>query len=872
MRASIRIARQPSPLPVQLTSLLGREREANQLCALLTDPTHRIVTITGPGGVGKTRLALHVAATLQETFEDGVASVQLAAARDPNFVVPAIAQAFGVYGDTRDAPEDILAEVLHDRRLLLVLDNFEQLLDAAPSLVGILARCPGTTMLVTSQAPLGVSGEQLYPLHPLATPPAEHTAAVDILQSDAVALFVQRARSVNPDLAVDERTAGTIAEICRKLDGLPLAIELAAARTNILSPDALLARLSNRLQVLSGTRRGVPDRLRTMRHAISWSYDLLTPDEQALFRRMAVFAGGISLGAVESIAEPAESGRDAVDLLGGLVDHSLVQLDPRPSGEVRYLMLETIRDYGLEQLELRGETDEARLAHAICMMEVSEEAEPHLTGSDQKAWINRLDPDTENLRAAVDWSLEHGQEEITLRIGASNWRFCSIRGLAADCLNRLERAIAAPACARSPYRATALVGAGNLARDLHDLEKARGYFERGRQLANETSNASDECHAMLGLGEVENALGNYSAAMTWHQQAQALAHEIGDRRSVAMAIRNMAAAFRFHGRLDDAERCLMESRAILNEVGDTAAEAMAWSCLGFVSFERGDFERAEELLTQALELQRDVMASRDLPFTLVGLGQVWCRLGDFSRAQDAFTEAIALFRQAANTVMGGVALTGVATLKLYQDDLPQATTLVLESTRIVARAGDQQGLLSNTDVLAAICSRSARHASAVELAAAAAAIRERRGVACGPLMLADRRRIETAARAALGDRAYASAWQAGRRLGLDDLAQRIDVIGREVIDPRQPQSTPPDAGGQDGAQVGGGATVIEHPLTARETEVLQLLAQGLSTQEVADALSISPRTVATHLTSILAKLCVSSRTAAVAYAMRAGIV
>jgi predicted ATPase len=232
-------------------------------------------------------------------------------------------------------------------------------------------------------------------------------------------LFVQRARSVNPNLVIDDRMAQTIAHICRRLDGLPLAIELAAARTNILSPDALLARLRNRLKVLGGERRGVPDRLRTMRHAIAWSYDLLTPDEQALFRRMSVFVGGISLDAVESICQPGADGRQAYDVLSALVDHSLVQSDPPASGETRFLMLETLRDYGLEQLEVTGEDDEARLAHATFFVALSEAAEPHLVGSEQEAWLDRLDAESENLRAAVDWSLANGHEEIALRIGGS---------------------------------------------------------------------------------------------------------------------------------------------------------------------------------------------------------------------------------------------------------------------------------------------------------------------------------------------------------------------------------------------------------------------------------------------------------------------
>lgn len=863
MSVSTGFSRRPSPLPAELTSLLGRDRESEQLRHLLDDPSNRLVTLTGPGGVGKTRLALHVASTLTHAFDDDVAYVPLASIREPSLVLPAIAQAFGVFSDALDAPEDQLVDVLYDRHLLLVLDNFEQILDAAPSLANVLVRCPGVTMLVTSQAPLGIAGEQIYPLPPLTTPSFGQTSIETILGSDAVALFVQRARSVNPNLVIDDRMAATIAEICRKLDGLPLAIELAAARINILSPNALLARLNNRLQVLSGQRRGVPDRLRTMRHAIAWSYDLLSPEEQALFRRMSVFVGGISLDAVEAIFDPANTSRGAFDVLSALVDHSLVQSIPLQTGEARFFMLETLRDYGLEQLDLMEEDDDARLTHATCLLKLSEAAEPHLTGSDQKSWIDRLDPETENLRAAVDWSLSHDHEEIALRIGASNWRFCSTRGLASDCLARLEFALAARGNARSPYRANALVGAGSLAQDLHDLEKAQAYFEQARALAAEMGNKRDECHAMIGLGAVAHDRGAYAAAFMYHEQTAALAREIGDQRSIAMAMNNMAAVLYYQGKLDEAERCWEEGLTILAALGDTTAEAITCSNLGSVSFERGDFERAEQRLRQALKLHRQMMASRDLPFTLVNLGDVWCRLGDFRLSQDSYAEAIALFRQANIPVMEGVALNGVATLTLAQGDISKAASLVLESVRMVAEADDQRCIVDNAEVLAAICSKDGNHAGAVELVAAAARMRKELGAEPNPVRVADLSTIETATRAVLNDEEYARSLEAGSQLGLDALVRRIGILARDMLDTRRSETEP---------GVPAPEPPPRHHLTPRETDVLRLLAKGHSTREISEALFISPRTAATHITNILGKLEVTSRTAAVAYAMRTGLV
>jgi predicted ATPase/DNA-binding CsgD family transcriptional regulator len=865
MSVSPRIARRPSPLPAGLTPLLGRDHESAELRKLLNDASNRLITLTGPGGVGKTRLALHVASSLLGEFEDNVAYVPLASVRQPNLVLPAIAQTFGMFSDALDAPEDQLAEVLRDERVLLALDNFEQVLGAAPSLANVLGRCPGVTMLVTSQAALGIAGEQLYPLLPLSTPSTDQTTTEEILGSDAVALFVQRARAVNPRLTMNDGVARTIAEICRKLDGLPLAIELAAARVNILSPDALLARLSNRLQVLGGERRGVPDRLRTMRNAVAWSYDLLTLDEQALFRRMSVFVGGISLDSVEAVCEPAEDSRDAYDVLSALVSHSLVRAISLPSGDTRFMMLETLRDYGLEQLEALSEEDDARLAHATCLLALAEAAEPHLAGRDQQAWVARLDPETENLRAAVDWALANGQEEIALRIGASNWRFCSTRGLASDCLARLEHALA-DTNARSPYRANALVGAGHLAQDLHDLDTAQAYFEQARALAAELGNRNDECLALVGLGSMAHERGDYAEAVACNRQAAELAHEIGDRRSSAMALSNKATVSYYQGRLDDAERHWDQCRAILAEIGDLTAEAKAASDLGAVSLGRSDFERAEQRLRQAFGLQRQVMASRDLPLTLIRLGEVSTRLGDYTQAHDAYAEALAMCRQAAYTVLEGTALSGVAALTLLRNDIPGAASLVLESMRVLANAHDPRCIIENAEVLSAICLACDNHAYAVTLMAAAR-LRGQLGADPHPIKVADLNQVATTARAALGDEEYARSWEAGAQMDLETLAQRITIVTREIAERMHSDLDPADASHTLGAV----DLAAEHNLTAREAEVLRLLAQGLSTREIADTLYISPRTAATHITNILGKLEVTSRTAAVAYAVRVGL-
>ena len=868
MSVSTGLSRRPSPLPVELTPLLGRDRESEQLQSLLDEPSNRLITLTGPGGVGKTRLALHVASSLLEDFDDNVAYVPLASIREPNLVLPAIAQTFGVFSDARDAPEDQLVEVLQDQQVLLVLDNFEQVLDAASSLANVLARCPRVTMLVTSQAPLGIAGEQLYPLLPLATPSSEQATAEDILDTDAVALFVQRARAVNPHLELDDDVARTIAEICRKLDGLPLAIELAAARITILSPNALLARLNNRLQVLSGDRRGVPDRLRTMRNAVAWSYELLSPAEQALFRRMSVFAGGISLEAVEAIVPPDGNGHDAFDVLGTLVNHSLVSSIPLSAGEPRFLLLETLRDYGLEQLDITGEDEDARLAHAMFFVELAEAAEPHLIGRDQEEWINRLEPETENLRAACGWALSHGREELALRIGGAIWRFCSRHGLASDCRNWLERALDAGSTRNSPWRARALIGIGNFFEDLRDVETARAYFEQARNAARASGNLVAESEALIGLGTLAHDIGEYAQALEYHSEAASIARESGNKHCIARAVGNMGTVSYFRGNLADAERYWEECRQLMMSLGDLTMEAVVSSNLGALAFDRGDLDRAEKLQQRALHLQRQMKATRDIPYTLINLGDVLCQLDDYTQSHDCFAEAIPMLREQGNTAIEGMALHGFAALMKAQGDLPRAAKLVMESTPLLAEAGDQRSLIGNTELLAGICAAHGHHTGVVTLLAAAACNRKALEADPTPQLLEEFDALNQAARSALGEHEYRRAHEIGSQMDLAALTRRIGIIAREIVGTQQPFPDPLEV--VDSIETGEPA--VEHNLTAREIEVLHLLAQGQSTGEISEALFISPRTTTTHITNILNKLGVTSRTAAVAQALRLGLV
>ncbi len=433
-------------LPAQPSALLGRESEVAATRALLEQEGARIVTLTGPGGTGKTRLGLQVGAELVEAFTDGVWFVPLAAIADPALVIPAIAQPLGVREIPGEPLLTTLQEYLRNKHALLLLDNFEHLTAAAAAVSALLAACPGVQVLVTSREPLRITGERELPVSPLALPDPRQARGLSpgaLLDYSAIRLFVERAQAVKPDFTLTEATAADVIAICRRLDGLPLAIELAAARVRILPPSQLLNRLDTRLKVLTGGNRDLPARQQTLRAAIEWSHELLDPGEQALFAHLAVFSGGCTFEAAEAVCGAAGALQlDVLDGLDSLTQKSLLRPEDGADGETRFTMLETIREYGLERLDATGHAETVRRAHADYFVTLAEAAEPQLTGADQVDWLNRLGAEHDNFRSAMGW-LEQGSEiETRLRIAAALWRFWWMRGHLAEGRGWLERALA----------------------------------------------------------------------------------------------------------------------------------------------------------------------------------------------------------------------------------------------------------------------------------------------------------------------------------------------------------------------------------------------------------------------------------------------
>jgi predicted ATPase/class 3 adenylate cyclase len=624
----------PGNLPRQLTSFVGREDEIAEAVRLLDRA--RLLTLTGAGGTGKTRLAVQVADRLRPGYRDGAFFVDLAAVTDPALVPAAVARALRVPEVAGRPVVDALADHLRDRRLLLVLDNFEQVVAAGPVVEDLLGAAAGLRVLVTSRVTLAVRGEQELMVPPLALPDPAQTADLESLgRSEAVRLFVERAQAVRPGFRLTSDNAPAVADIVARLDGLPLAIELAATRVKLLTPAQLLPRLRQRLSLLTTGARTLPDRQRTLRGAVAWSHDLLSAPERRLFDRLSVFSGGWSLEAAEAVADPAELGLDTLDGLTSLVDQSLV-ISAETAGQPRFSMLETIREFGRERLEATGELAGARGRHAGWFLELAVAAGPELTGPDQGEWLDRCDLEHANLRAALDWAVEAGQTGRALAAATALWRFWQQRGHLAEGRRRLEDLLALPAArGRTLARAKALAAAGGIAWWQEDIAAASRHYD----------------------------------------EALAIERELGDPAGIADALYNQAFVATAAGDFEGAARRFQESLELFRQAGDEAGAARADWMVVIRDLAAGRWDGPMARAEQVTATWRRAGARYDLGNGLVWLAVVYARAGRPDDAHAAMREALALFREADSPIGVASVLQGLTYLVRWQDRHEDAVRL-----------------------------------------------------------------------------------------------------------------------------------------------------------------------------------------------------
>ncbi len=621
----------PNNLPAQMSSFIGREDAIREVQEALEDT--RLLTLTGPGGTGKTRLALEVAYRQLPAFPDGVWFVDLSTITDPSVVPTEIAIALELGGDPGTSVFEYLEERLRDRTLLLVLDNFEQVLEVALPIEHLLSHARGVKVMVTSRSVLSVYGEREYPVPPLRLPDPGSPEILDTLgRSESVSLFVERATAVRPDFELTEENAPAVAEICSRLDGLPLAIELAAVRVNVLTPQAMLPRLDERLSLLTSGPRSLPERQRTLRGAIDWSYQLLEEPERLLFARLATFWGGGTLEAIGVVCDH-DLGGEVLDLLGGLVDNSLLQRIETTRGEVRFQMLETIREYATERLEAGPDVSNTRERHARYFMELAIRAEPHLVGPDQKEWLDRCDHEHDNIRAALKWSITSGEVEVGQEAAGALWRFWHQRGHLAEGRRKLEHLLQDPGGAgRTAARFKALTGAGGLAYWQNDYPATERFYQEALEIANELNDPRAIAEGWFNLSFTDRIRGDVEEGMAKLRRVLEMARSIDERQLAADCLFLLGSHDIRESRPEVGLPMVEEALAIYRELGNVFATADSLSGLG--SFYRivGDSDTARAAQRESLEIFVEVGNPTGIAMVLEEMAMIETMDGHHERA------------------------------------------------------------------------------------------------------------------------------------------------------------------------------------------------------------------------------------------------
>lgn len=849
----------PGPMwkvPTAFTPLVGRNKEVADICTLLKNPEVHLVTLLGTGGIGKTRLSYQVAREVQTYFTDGVCFVHLASVNEPDLVIPTIAQELGIQEIGQPIFQQIKA-ALHNKHFLLLLDNFEQVVTTAPLIEELLANCPRLKILVTSREVLHIDAEHVFSVPPLGIPDLNQLSEDEMItQYPAIALFLQRAQAVLPTFQLTKTNARTIAEICVRMDGLPLAIELAAARIKLLPPQDLLERLSQPLKILVSASRTLPLRHQTLRNALQWSYDLLDEWEQRLFRQLSVFAGPWTLEAVEAVEQALKTDESihisVLDAVASLLDKSLITLRKQGGQEPRMQLLLTLREYAMELLRESNEAEITQRAHAMYFLTFAEEADPHLKDPEQTTWLDKLELERENIRAALAWLIMHGETEPTLRFCGSLLRFWYLRGYWSEGRRWLEGALEQqqPGNATAT-RAKALYCAGILAYYQDDYATARTLLEECVHIYRQLGIEREYAHALGDLGVIVHTQGDHVKAHLLLEESETLCRKPGSKWELAYLLRKLAFILSRESELPQAAAYAQEGLELARELGDKSLIAATLLTLGDIAASQGDLDQAMARDQEGLSLARELGDKSLISIAVQNSVYLAALQGDLAQAQVRALEGLSLAQELGDKTFITTTLHTLGYLAGIRNKTTQAAAYYQEGLTVAREIVYDKyiGLhLIGLAEVAALQDQPIRAARLFGLAETKLDVM----VDMNTIERTHYEHVVNAVRTHLSEETFTAAWAEGSNISPE---QALATSEETPIHKTYIEKAPPSA------------PIFLNGLTLREVQVLRLLARGSSDAQIAEELVISPRTVNTHISSIYRKIQVKTRSAATRYAI-----